>query len=50
MPTTQDLQVWIVGTPAPAPAKVWLPDPIIVPEVYVPGFWGILMQNNPDTP
>lgn len=29
---------------------VWLPDPATLPEVSVPGFWGILMQNNPEVP
>lgn len=49
MPTTQDLQVWIQATEVPhSPVAVWMPDPAKPPEVYVPGYWGILMQNNPE--
>jgi hypothetical protein len=42
--------VWIKATKVVSSSVVWLPDPTVIPEVYVPGFWGILLQNNPDTP
>ena len=49
MPTDEDLQVWIKAVEVmPHLGEVWLPDPTVIPEVYVPGFWGILMQNNPE--
>lgn len=42
--------LWIKATLVVQPHAVWLPDPTVIPEVYVPGYWGILLQNNPDSP